>query len=365
MPAERSSSVSEAAAMRRALGLAARGEGLVEPNPMVGCVVLRDGRVVGEGWHERFGGPHAEVNALRAAGESARGATLVVTLEPCRHTGKTPPCADAVIAAGVRRCVIATRDPFPEVDGGGVRRLVQAGIECVVGVEEAAARELLAPYWKLTTTGSPWVIAKWAMTLDGRIATSGGESQWITGPASRRVVHVLRGRVDAVVVGAGTLSADDPLLSPRPAGERTPLRVVLADDRPLPDQRRLWSTPDQGPVLVAVGANYPRDSAERLRTRGVEVLAAGAADLLAELGRRRLTNVLVEGGGKLLGRWFDSRLVDEVWAFVAPRIVGGAAAPGPVGGAGVGALADALQLANARVDRLGGDLLVRGRLGSD
>lgn len=329
---------------------------------MVGCVLLRDDEVVGQGWHERYGGPHAEANALREAGEAARGATAVVTLEPCCHTGKTPPCADTLIAAGVRRCVIAARDPFPLVDGGGLRRLEEAGVQCVVGEEQAATQQLLAPYLKLTTTGLPWVIAKWAMTLDGRIATASGQSQWISGAASRRCVHGLRGRVDAVVVGAGTLAADDPLLSPRPAGSRTPLRVVLADDRPLPEKRRLWDTPELGPVLVALGERYPADAAERLRQRGVEVLPADARRLLEALGARRLTNVLVEGGGKLLGRWFDAGLIDEVWAFVAPKIIGGAGAAGPVGGAGVGSLADALRLADTRVDRLGADLLIRGRV---
>jgi diaminohydroxyphosphoribosylaminopyrimidine deaminase/5-amino-6-(5-phosphoribosylamino)uracil reductase len=227
--------------MARALDLAARGEGFVEPNPMVGCVVVQEGRVVGEGWHERFGGPHAEVNALRAAGERARGATLVVTLEPCCHTGKTPPCVDALLAAGVARVVVGVDDPFPRVAGAGLAALRAAGVECVVGVGVAEARGLLAPYLKLTITGLPWTIAKWAMTLDGKIATSTGDSQWISGPESRAAVHEIRSRVDAVVVGAGTLVADDPLLTARPIGGAAPRRVatrgVFAGDRALPRER--------------------------------------------------------------------------------------------------------------------------------
>lgn len=354
-------SIDHVAAMRRALELAARGEGFVEPNPMVGCVVVCDGVIVGEGFHERFGGPHAEVNALKAAGELAKGATLVVTLEPCCHTGKTPPCVDAVLAAGVKRVVIAMRDPFPKVDGGGIRALEAAGIECVVGVLEDEARRLVAPYLKLVETGRPWVIAKWAMTLDGKIATSTGDSQWISNEASRARVHSLRGRVDAVIVGAGTLVADDPLLSARPAGGRTPLRIVIAGDRPLPLDRKLWSTPDDGPVLVAVDEGYPADAAQQLRDRGVEVLTATPAQLLDELGRRRLTNVLVEGGGKLLGQLFDQRLIDEVWTFIAPKHIGGTGL-GPVAGEGVALMRDAMTFADISHETIDGDLLIRGRL---
>lgn len=346
--------------MRRALELAARGEGHAEPNPMVGCVVVRGGEIVGEGWHERFGGPHAEVNALAAAGEAARGATLYVTLEPCCHTGKTPPCVEAVLSAGVKRVILATRDPFPKVDGGGVRALEAAGVECAVGVLEDDAKRLMAPYLKLVNTGRPWVIAKWAMTLDGRIATRTGDSQWITGEASRARVHELRGRVDAVIVGAGTLVADDPLLTARPAGPREAARVVIAGDQPLPTDRKLWQS-EGGPIVVATGPNYPERGADDLRSQGVEVLTATPAELLNELGQRRMTNVLVEGGGKLLGRLFDERLVDEVWAFVAPKLVGGES-PGPIAGVGHALMSEAAGLSDATHESIDGDLLIRGRL---
>src|SRR5829696_4653150 len=226
--------------MTRALGLAGRGRGWVEPNPLVGAVVVRDGRVVGEGWHQKFGQAHAEVNALNQAGEAARGTTLYVTLEPCNHFGKTPPCTTAVIGAGVRRVVSAMLDPFPQVAGQGASRLREAGIVVEVGVGEAAARQLNAPYLKRLRTGRPWVHAKWAMTLDGKIATRTGRSKWITGEAARRRVHELRGRVDAILVGRGTLVADDPLLTARPPGPRTPARVVLTSNiRGLPTSCQL------------------------------------------------------------------------------------------------------------------------------
>src|SRR5262249_11759950 len=209
--------------MTRALELAARGRGAVEPNPLVGAVVVRDGTIVGEGWHEKFGQAHAEVNALNRAGEKARGATLYVTLEPCCHFGKTPPCTEAVIRSGVRRVVVAMLDPFPQVAGQGASRLREAGIAVEVGVGEAgdfAARRLNAPYLKRLRTGRPWVHAKWAMTLDGKIATRTGQSKWITGEAARARVHELRGRMDAIIVGRGTLVADDPLLTARPVREQ-------------------------------------------------------------------------------------------------------------------------------------------------
>src|SRR5207253_7885382 len=212
---------------RRALELAERGRGYVEPNPLVGAVVVHDGRIIGEGWHQRYGEAHAEVNALTAAGDAARGATLYVTLEPCCHHGKTPPCTDAVLRAGVQRVVAAMLDPFPQVSGKGADLLRAAGVTVDVGLCEAEARRLNAPYLKLLATGLPYVTAKWAMTLDGKIATRTGDSKWISNEASRRRVHELRGRMDAIIVGIGTALADDPLLTARPTGPRTPARIVL------------------------------------------------------------------------------------------------------------------------------------------
>src|SRR5262245_9206127 len=231
--------------MQRALALAERGRGFVEPNPLVGAVVVRDGRGVGEGWHQRFGKAHAEVHALTAAGELARDATLYVTLEPCCHHGKTPPCTDAILEAGIRRAVVAMLDPFPQVSGQGAAILRAAGIGVEVGDCEPEARRLNAPYLKLLATGRPYVHAKWAMSLDGRIATRTGDSKWISSDASRARVHELRGRMDAIVVGIGTVLADDPLLTARPPGQRTLTRIVLDSHGRTPRTAQLVRTARQ------------------------------------------------------------------------------------------------------------------------
>lgn len=358
--------------MRRALALAQRGQGAVEPNPMVGAVVVRDGVVVGEGWHERYGGPHAEVHALAAAGPKAQGADLYVTLEPCRHWGKTPPCVAAILRAGIRRVIAAMPDPFPEMAGRGLEELRAAGVAVTVGVEEAAARRLNAPYLRLLAAGRPWVIAKWAMSLDGKIATRTGASRWLTGPDARACVHTLRGRVDGILIGIGTALADDPLLTARPPGPRTAVRVVLDRQLRLPLTGQLVRTARQTPVLVV---HEPQAAAERraaLNAAGVECLPlAGAADgpvmvgeLLAELGRRRWTNLLVEGGSQVLGSFLAAGCLDEVWAFVSPKLLGGATAPTPCGGPGTATLAEALSVHWEEVTPLGADWLLRGTVTS-
>ncbi|MDB5306119.1 MAG: ribD [Gemmataceae bacterium] len=353
--------------MCHALALAARGRGAAEPNPMVGAVVLdAAGNPVGEGWHERFGEAHAEVNAFARAGERARGGTLVVTLEPCCHWGKTPPCTDAVIRSGVRRVVAAMADPFPRVAGGGVQILRDAGIEVHVGLCEGEARRLNAPYLKLLGTGRPWVHLKWAMTLDGKIATRTGDSKWISGEASRRAVHELRGRVDAVVVGRGTVTADDPLLTARPPGPRLATRVVLSASAELPDRALLRATAREVPVLVFTAAgNEPKLAG--WAADGCEVLSLPGSDtglsvdaVLAELGRRRMTNVLVEGGAGVLGAFLDAGAADEFHVFVSPKLVGGTAAPSPVGGTGVGRIADALRPAEFTAAPSGEDVYLHG-----
>ncbi len=355
--------------MRRALELAARGQGFVEPNPMVGCVVARGAERIGEGWHERYGGPHAEVEALRIAGRRAAGATLYVTLEPCSHHGKTPPCTEAVLRAAPARVVIAQRDPFPEVAGRGIAALEAAGIAVEVGVGEADARRLNAPYLKLIETGRPWVLAKWAMTLDGKLATRTGESRWISGPASREVAHRLRGRVDAVLVGRGTAETDDPLLFARSPGPRTAARVVLDSGATLSLDSQLVRTARNSPVLVAASEAAPPERRNALTGAGCEVLVlAGESHaerldaLLAELGRRRMTNVLFEGGAGVLGSLLDAAAIDEVHVFIAPKLLGGAGAPGPVAGRGIAAMADALMLPAPVIESLDGDVYVRGLL---
>ncbi|MBC8875425.1 MAG: bifunctional diaminohydroxyphosphoribosylaminopyrimidine deaminase/5-amino-6-(5-phosphoribosylamino)uracil reductase RibD [Planctomycetes bacterium] len=354
--------------MARALQLAARGGGHVEPNPMVGCVIADDERVVGEGWHGRYGGPHAEVEAIRAAGDAAAGATMYVTLEPCCHQGKTPPCTDAVIESGVRRVVVGGRDPFREVDGGGIARLTQACLEVDVGLNEREAAWLNAPYLKLVETGRPWILAKWAMTLDGKSATRTGNSQWISGESSRRVVHEIRGRMDAIMVGRGTALADDPLLTARPAGARTATRVVVDSQASLAPDSQLVDTIDQAPVLVACSSLAPDTNRRRLADAGCEVWVSDARDpserllgLLDELGRRRMTNVLIEGGGQLAGSLFDAAAVDEVHVFIANKLVGGADAPTPLAGTGIELMSQAVTLYEPTFELLDGDIYQHGR----
>lgn len=355
--------------MARALELAALGQGLVEPNPMVGCVIARGAEVIAEGWHRRFGGPHAEVEALSVAGPRARAATLYVTLEPCCHYGKTPPCTDAILAAGISRVVVAQADPFPAVAGGGIERLRQAGVTIEIGLCDTEAQSLNAPYLKLVEEGRPWIIAKWAMTLDGKIATRTGDSRWISNEASRAIVHRLRGRMDAIVVGRGTVELDNPLLTARPPGVRTATRIVLDHRATLASDSQLARTAREMPVMVVAESAAADTDCARLRDLGCEVLQLPSdshgeqlRDLFAELGRRQMTNVLVEGGSKVLGTLFDVRLVDEVHVFIAPRILGGAGSTTPVGGNGHELMAQALALMDPQWQEVEGDWYVQGRV---
>jgi diaminohydroxyphosphoribosylaminopyrimidine deaminase / 5-amino-6-(5-phosphoribosylamino)uracil reductase len=360
--------------MARALELAARGEGAVEPNPMVGCVLVRDGRIVGEGWHEEFGGPHAEINAIKQATNQATGSTAYVTLEPCCHQGKTPPCTQALKLVGVKRVVSAMEDPFPPVDGGGINELRQAGIECEIGLLAERARELNAPYLKRLNTGRPCVIAKWAQSADGRMSTPAGESKWISNERSREVVQQLRGRADAIIVGSGTVRADDPLLTARPANpadvRRKATRVVVDSLATIRLESQLVKTACDVPVLVAVSAAADVEKCKELVAAGVDIFpCAGVThaerfeSLLDELGRRKMTNVLVEGGSRLLRTVFDAQLVDEVHVFIAPRSIGGEALPSPVCGKSAEEIAGTLRLVHPVVTDLEGGAYVRGRIG--
>ncbi len=355
--------------MRRALELATQGQGYVEPNPMVGCVIVQGAEIIGEGWHRRFGEAHAEINALELAGGRASGATMYVTLEPCCHTGKTPPCTEAVLKAKVARVVVAQADPFPEVSGGGVAQLQAAGVEIELGVLEAEARRLNAPYLALVERGRPWLIAKWAMTLDGKTATASGSSRWISNEQSRAVVHRLRGLVDAVVVGRRTAQIDDPQLTARPPGPRTAVRVVIDTRASLSSDSQLARTAGDVPVLVVAGPEAPASERSRLEDAGCEVFVCTAdsredrlRQFLEELGRRRLTNVLIEGGGQLTGSLLTAGLIDDVHVFIAPKLVGGAQAPGPIAGQGIDQMSDALELRDPEVQQLGSDIYVHGRL---
>ncbi len=357
--------------MRLALAEARRALGRVSPNPAVGAVVVRDGRVVGRGHTRPPPGSHAEVVALAGAGEAARGAALYVTLEPCAHHGRTPPCTDAILQAGIAEVHVAMLDPDPQVSGRGLAELERAGVRVHLGEGEAEVRRLLEAYVKHRTTGLPFVVVKFAASLDGRIAAASGDSRWLSGPRAREWVHRLRAQVDAIAVGSGTVLADDPHLTARPRGRlarRQPLRVVLDGRGRIPPTARVLDT--AAPTLVATtGASSP-EWRQAIARRGAEVLLLPAADghpdpgaLLRELGRRGVLLLLVEGGGEVLGSLFDAGLVDKVHAVIAPVIVGAREARGAVEGRGARVMAEALRLQRVSVRRLGDDILVTGYVG--
>jgi diaminohydroxyphosphoribosylaminopyrimidine deaminase/5-amino-6-(5-phosphoribosylamino)uracil reductase len=335
---------------------------------MVGAAVVADGRIVGVGHHEHFGGPHAEVFALDRAGPLAAGATLYVTLEPCCHHGKTPPCTEAILGSGVSRVVAAMKDPFPKVDGGGLSRLRSEGIEVEVGLMAEQALRLNGPYLKRLATGLPYVTAKWAMTLDGKTATTSGDSRWISGPRSRSLVHETRGRMDAILVGIGTVLADHPMLDARPPGPRIAARVILDSQGRLPLDGRLVATARQIPVWVAVTDRAPSDRIDALEKMGCEVLRFNGLGpvpilpLLGELGRRRITNLLVEGGGMVLGAFLDAGQVDEVDAFIAPLVEGGSHPFSPFRGEGQRLMGNALRVDRPEISVIDGDVRIRGIL---
>jgi diaminohydroxyphosphoribosylaminopyrimidine deaminase/5-amino-6-(5-phosphoribosylamino)uracil reductase len=372
--------VTHGAYMRRALALARQAEGRTSPNPMVGAVIVKDGRIIGEGYHCRAGAPHAETTALLAAGDSARGASMYVTLEPCAHHGRTPPCVDAIIAAGVAEVYYAISDPNPSVNGKAHAQLEAAGVTMHRGPCEDEARELNRPFFKHVMTGRPFVTAKFAMSLDGKIATRAGDSRWISNEAARRRAHELRNITDAILVGAGTTLADDPQLTTRlPAlslqregatGEvladvRHSLRIVADSRGRVPLLARVFDPALPGRTVLATTAAAPAAHCAELAARGVEVWTLPAAGdgrislpaLLGEIGRRGMLTLLVEGGSELLGAFFAEKLVDRVWAFIAPIIIGGRNAPGPVGGLGIEVLARARRLRRLQVEMIGSDSL--------
>jgi diaminohydroxyphosphoribosylaminopyrimidine deaminase/5-amino-6-(5-phosphoribosylamino)uracil reductase len=357
--------------MRRALELAARAEYLTSPNPMVGAVVLDPaGEPVGEGFHARAGDAHAEALALERAGARARGGTVYVTLEPCSHQGRTPPCTEALIGAGIRRAVVAMEDPDRRVAGSGIARLRQAGIEVEVGLEAEAANRLNRFYLKHRTTGLPWVTVRFAASLDGKIATATGESRWITSEAARQHSHRLRQEHDAILVGAGTVTTDDPELTNRlPDAKRQPLRVVLDSTLRIPGTAKVLTGQSLAPTLVVTTPRADEQARAKLHAAGAEVVAVPAAgpnqqvDLkqtLRLLGNRGLLSVLVEGGGEVNGAFFDGGLVDGVVVFLAPIVIGGREAASAVGGEGAQRIQDAFRLANLEITRIGEDLMVSG-----
>jgi diaminohydroxyphosphoribosylaminopyrimidine deaminase/5-amino-6-(5-phosphoribosylamino)uracil reductase len=362
--------------MRRALRLAGLGRH-ASPNPMVGCVIVdAHGHVVGEGYHHTPGGPHAEVWALRSAGEGgARAATAYVTLEPCSHFGRTPPCANALIDAGVARVVVAMADPDTRVSGNGIDRLRAAGIDVTVGVLEDEARKLLAAYIKHRSTGLPWVVLKSAMTLDGKIATSTGDSRWISSPISRASVHrQLRDRCDAILCGVGTIIADDSQLTTRLSrGGRDPWRVIVDSRGRTPaDAKVVRQSGEDGKTIIATTGSAPAEALETFANSGCQILMCGEdehgrvflPDLMAQLGTRGdIVGVLAETGAALSASLLDAGLIDRWLVFIAPKIVGGATAPGPIGGLGIGEMMSAIRVKNWQVNRCGPDVRIDAKLG--
>lgn len=354
--------------MRLALDLARRGEGRTCPNPAVGAVIVQDGEVVGQGFHPAAGEPHAEIFALRAAGGAARGATLYVTLEPCCHSGRTGPCSTALINAGIVRVVAGTRDPNPKVDGGGFAQLQRAGVQVESGVLGDECQRLIAPFAKHVTTGLPFVTLKAGMTLEGAVATVAGESQWITGVASRLQAHRLRDRHDAIMVGIGTVLADNPQLTTRlpEGGGKNPLRIVIDSQLRTPADAALISAPGSTLIVTTQAASPIAEG--RLRDVGAMVLrvapAPGGVDLPAAmqaLGAQGIQSILLEGGGRLNHAALHAGIVDRICAFFAPLLFGGSGMP-LFAGVGVEHLSQAYRLRNLRSERFGDDILIEGEI---
>lgn len=352
--------------MSRALRLARRAQGQTSPNPLVGAVVVRAGRVVGQGYHRRAGWPHAEIEALRQAGARARGSTLYVSLEPCNHHGRTPPCCDAILGAGVSRVVAAMRDPNPRTNGRGLSRLRRAGVRVRLGVLEHEARRMNEPFAKAMRTRLPMVIAKVGQSLDGKIATARGQSRWITSAAARRYGHRLRAQTDAILVGINTVLADDPLLNVRGARQRRgrPVKVIVDSHLRLPPRARCLSKASPAPTLIAT-LRRPTSRNTALTRHGADILTLRSSGdrvplraLCRALAQRGIQSLLIEGGGEVLASALKERLVDRIVWCIAPVLIGGRTAPGSVGGQGIARLTQAVRLREVSVRRMGTDLCV-------
>jgi diaminohydroxyphosphoribosylaminopyrimidine deaminase/5-amino-6-(5-phosphoribosylamino)uracil reductase len=360
--------------MNLALELAARGRGWTSPNPMVGAVVVRQGRIVGRGYHEAAGKAHAEVNALAEAGAAAKGAVLYVTLEPCNHQGRTPPCTERILAAGISRVAAAMADPNPDVRGGGAEHLRRQGVAVTLGVCEAEARRLNESYLKYVRTKLPFVIVKCAATLDGRIATRTGDSRWVTGPRSRRFVHRLRHAVDGIMVGIGTVRCDDPRLTARLDGEpvRNPVRIVLDTQLSIGETARVLAPGADAATVIVTGATALADKAakaDRIRSAAahVDTVACAVTEnridleaLMRRLGRRGITSLLIEGGAGVIGAALRARIVDKLLFFFAPKLLGGDDGVPVCTGPGAAAMGEALRVADIRTRRFEDDVLIEG-----
>ena len=351
--------------MREALRIARNAEGRTSPNPLVGAVVVRDGKIIAEGWHRQAGTPHAEIHALNMAGELAKGATLYVTLEPCSHFGRTPPCANAIVDAGIKKVFAAMSDPNPKVAGRGFEILKAAGVEVEVGLLQEEARKLNEIFIKWVTKNLPFVTLKFACSLDGKIATVGGESQWISCLESRKFSHRLRDLNDAILVGVGTVLADNPTLTTRLVEGKNPVRVIVDSNLKTPLNSKVV-TDKSARTIIATTMNAPPEKISALKNFGVEIIFAGEGErvdlkiLMSELARREITSVLVEGGGTIHFSMLKEKLVDKIFAFVAPKIIGGKNSLSAVAGAGFEKLSDAVNLKNFTAEKIGEDFLLGG-----
>ncbi|NLO22675.1 MAG: bifunctional diaminohydroxyphosphoribosylaminopyrimidine deaminase/5-amino-6-(5-phosphoribosylamino)uracil reductase RibD [Syntrophomonadaceae bacterium] len=353
--------------MQRAIELASLAQGRTSPNPLVGAVIVKDGKIIGEGYHKKAGTPHAEIHALTAAGSASRGATLYVSLEPCCHHGRTPPCTEAIIEAGIKRVVIATLDPNPKVAGGGLQKLQEAGIDAEFGLLQQAARELNEVFFKYIQKGLPFVALKTAMTLDGKIAASSGDSRWITGPEARQYVHHLRNTYDAIMVGIGTVLADNPQLNTRlnEGNGRDPLRIIIDNQLKLPLGSIIACSSREQPSLVFCGTDIDEHKAAELTHLGVEIikieLEHGLVPLhqvLTILAQREISSILVEGGAEINASLVEQGLVDKFYWFIGPKIIGGRKALSPVGGTGFELMREAMDLTIQDIKQLGRDILI-------
>jgi diaminohydroxyphosphoribosylaminopyrimidine deaminase/5-amino-6-(5-phosphoribosylamino)uracil reductase len=355
--------------MKLALDLAKQGIGYTSPNPMVGAVVVQDGRVVGKGWHQYPGGPHAEVYALDDAGQRAKGADLYVTLEPCNHHGKTPPCTEKIIASGIRRVIMAMADPNPDVAGGGARRLKEAGMDVVSGICEKEARRLVECFTKYVTTRRPFVILKIAATLDGRTATRTGDSKWVTGEASRKYVHELRHAVDAILVGINTVKADDPRLTTRLEGKKgkDPKRIILDTHLSIPEGAKVLHNVSPSDTIIITGNSAPLEKRRCLETAGVQIVAAKTEDnlidlkdLMDRLGRIQVTSLLIEGGSRVAASAIQAGIVDKICFFYAPKILGGDDGMPMLQGAGPELMRQSIRVKDVSIRRFDEDVMIEG-----
>jgi diaminohydroxyphosphoribosylaminopyrimidine deaminase / 5-amino-6-(5-phosphoribosylamino)uracil reductase len=355
--------------MKMALDLAEQGIGYTSPNPMVGAVVVKDGKVVGRGWHQIPGGPHAEVYAIDDAGEQAKGADIYVTLEPCNHHGKTPPCTEKIIKAGIRRVIMAMTDPNPDVAGGGAQRLEQAGIPVVSGVCEKEAQQLIEFFTKYVKTKRPFVILKIAATLDGRIATRTGDSKWITGETSRKYVHALRHAVDAILVGANTVKTDNPQLTTRLEGKKgkDPTRIILDTNLSIPEEAKVLHNDSASDTIIITGNSVSLEKKSRLEKMGAQIIDAKLKDnlidlnaLMDQLGQMRITSLLIEGGSRVAAEAINAGIVDKICLFYAPKILGGDDGVPMLRGVGPALMSQSIAVRDITVRRFDEDMMIEG-----